>query len=703
MENINYFIDNLKNVEKLNKTNLDYINYKKKLEYYVQNNYYSQRDIINKLTRKSSCLPFLLNKFLSKKQLKVLIKRMNLHIYTHRTQYLDIEGLINYMLNIVSINELKNIFVYEFDNINPHFTIFSYIFSEGYEELNKFNSSNQLILKNIFLKIFDSNKCALIFLNSIEEKEYRLHDKISNYVLNKKDIFYKHLIMTLIEIFNCKYSYHIKSINSNKVGFVLFKKIFNLIELNYINIIDEIGFINGNVNDVFNVKKFRLDFIYNILNNFEYKNYVCNFLSMCMMWLTHISNFDRHLISSESEFVDRLTKTIYNFYNYNFDYQLINNQNLKYYEKIFQRKITKNKHMLLEHLYFVSSIVSNFSKNNIKYKYKYKFFDFYLSKVVKHIPSFVSFLYDKFNNEENYKNEILGIVTESCNLLNYTIFIHPNYRKIFNNFNSKNDKLIKKLVCILLENTNLCCENMKGTVNNNNLDILLVNYYHVHIVSLLFSINNFCIHYRDYIFSKELKELFITVFNNILTLLEKIENDKIFENIENIENINSTIELKYDDKQLINLLKQIILNSKIVDKLFYNESIVFLKKKLIDYNLIKVSELFYLNKIISKYYIINLNKLNNLDKDSTKEIPSELCDPITSILIEIPVMLPNNVIVDKSMIYRYLLTNKINPFDRQPLTITMLDEYNKIPEVQNKINDFSKMLEEYKVTINENF
>ena len=65
---------------------------------------------------------------------------MNLHIYTHRTQYLDIEGLINYMLNIVSINELKNIFVYEFDNINPHFTIFSYIFSEGYEELNKFNS-----------------------------------------------------------------------------------------------------------------------------------------------------------------------------------------------------------------------------------------------------------------------------------------------------------------------------------------------------------------------------------------------------------------------------------------------------------------------------------------------------------------------------------------------------------------------------------
>ena len=86
-------------------------------------------------------------------------------------------------------------------------------------------------------------------------------------------------------------------------------------------------------------------------------------------------------------------------------------------------------------------------------------------------------MYDKFNNEENYKNEILGIVTESCNLLNYTHLFIQITEKFLIILILKNEKLIKKLVCILLENTNFCCENLKGTTDNENIDILLVNYY----------------------------------------------------------------------------------------------------------------------------------------------------------------------------------------------------------------------------------
>ena len=63
-------------------------------------------------------------------------------------------------------------------------------------------------------------------------------------------------------------------------------------------------------------------------------------------------------------------------------------------------------------------------------------------------------------------------------------------------------------------------------------------------------------------------------------------------------------------------------------------------------------------------------------------------------------MIPDNIIVDRDMIYRYLLTNNENPFNRLELNMKILNEYNNRPNIINKIKDFKSKLNDYKVKIN---
>ena len=66
-----------------------------------------------------------------------------------------------------------------------------------------------------------------------------------------------------------------------------------------------------------------------------------------------------------------------------------------------------------------------------------------------------------------------------------------------------------------------------------------------------------------------------------------------------------------------------------------------------------------------------------------------------STLIEEPIMLPNDIIVDYGVISRHLLNNDTNPFNREHLTIDLLKEYNKKPEVIAKIDEFKIKLSEF--------
>jgi hypothetical protein len=56
------------------------------------------------------------------------------------------------------------------------------------------------------------------------------------------------------------------------------------------------------------------------------------------------------------------------------------------------------------------------------------------------------------------------------------------------------------------------------------------------------------------------------------------------------------------------------------------------------------------------------------------ELASDKLDPISLTLITTPIQLPNKIIVDKYSIYRHVLTNKENPFNREYLDADILDE-----------------------------
>ena len=65
-------------------------------------------------------------------------------------------------------------------------------------------------------------------------------------------------------------------------------------------------------------------------------------------------------------------------------------------------------------------------------------------------------------------------------------------------------------------------------------------------------------------------------------------------------------------------------------------------------------------------------------------------------LIEQPVMLPNNIIIDYGTISRHLLNNDTNPFNRDLLTLEILEEYNKKESIKTKIDEFKDKVNEFK-------
>ena len=83
---------------------------------------------------------------------------------------------------------------------------------------------------------------------------------------------------------------------------------------------------------------------------------------------------------------------------------------------------------------------------------------------------------------------------------------------------------------------------------------------------------------------------------------------------------------------------------------------------------------------------------NEIEKlEDEEDIPDEFLDPIMSVVIRDPIILPDtNTIMDLNVISTHLLSNKTNPFTRSPLTLEDLMEYNKKKEVVTKISEFKR-------------
>lgn len=94
-------------------------------------------------------------------------------------------------------------------------------------------------------------------------------------------------------------------------------------------------------------------------------------------------------------------------------------------------------------------------------------------------------------------------------------------------------------------------------------------------------------------------------------------------------------------------------------------------------------------------FIQIINKGREKEKiENEREIPEEFLDPIMGSLIEHAVMLPNtDMFIERDVILRHLLTSQDNPFNREPLTKTDLEEFNSRPEIKEKVAEFQRRLD----------
>jgi len=662
---INYFIKEFRHVEKLNKTNIKYINYAKEFRIYIySDNSNSSSDILNKLCSKSSCIPYILSNIFSneKKEIALILDRLN---YTLLNNYYPFEIIVNYLVNILSNDITKNQFMNTLKN-KDLFTdsIFKILLNKNYDRYSKFEVNNKIILENIFYKIFEKERHINIFINSLKLKKYDIY-RSDNTLLNKKDIFHKNLILVLIELFSKKYGFNIKKIDTEVNHYKIFKLIFNLIKYNYNDLLDESSVIINDLSIENNVSQTRIYNIKTIIHDQIFIDYNKNFLETSLLWLTKINKFNE-----ENE---QFLKIIYYYYTFNINHIIISKHIYILIANIFDNKITKNYHLIIDYYFLLNKLLN--SEENKKFSKHY----FYISKIICKIFKNFSLIYNKIKND-NYL--LFDFVLETCCILNVTLLNFNNYRRLFDENIEKNLFFFKKFCCVYLENIIYNIDNLKENIELQKS--YYVKYYYNSIRILFICLKNMTKYYKNIIFCNELQDLFSQVLEYFISNVKYIDCDKLntsINSISNISNINLNIEI--DIKNIYVCIKDIVININNID-LLSDIDFSDLKIRLLEENKISIAQLVFFNNI----------KKKELKKGIVYD--EYYCDPITSVLINNPIMLPDNIIVDKNMIYRYLLTNNENPFNRLELNMKILKEYNNRTDIKNKINEFSVKLKHYK-------
>ncbi|XP_067384083.1 ubiquitin conjugation factor E4 B isoform X3 [Channa argus] len=95
---------------------------------------------------------------------------------------------------------------------------------------------------------------------------------------------------------------------------------------------------------------------------------------------------------------------------------------------------------------------------------------------------------------------------------------------------------------------------------------------------------------------------------------------------------------------------------------------------------------------IEKFKLLSEKVEEIVAKNSQSEMdysdaPDEFKDPLMDTLMTDPVMLPSGKIMDRSIILRHLLNSPTDPFNRQPLTESMLES---VPELKERIHTWMR-------------
>jgi hypothetical protein len=200
-------------------------------------------------------------------------------------------------------------------------------------------------------------------------------------------------------------------------------------------------------------------------------------------------------------------------------------------------------------------------------------------------------------------------------------------------------------------------------------------------------------HMEKIFISKEIIEQFIPMSLDYIRQLLDIKMGRLSKLKYGFDNAKI---IKYFARTYLNISEHdIVVNNVIQDiRGYYENMFLDISKKLRDSNDLNEIEITHL-EMFNELLIIQKSKLER--KDEKNDIPDELLDPIMCSLIEEPVILPSSKnIMDKSVIVRHLLSDQMDPFNRDPLTIEKLEQYNETEEAKAKLEEFREKLNEFK-------
>ena len=596
----------------------------------------------------------------------ILYKILNNDIFDTET-YEDFENILNYYkfifnkLYVLDSNLLLNftycissIYNYRcktFSNLTLNDNILFILINIIYGKLN-INEDNYLIINCI------KNNIDLNNISYVDVKSYEIN------------LIYEILFLKLIHI---TFPYCVNEMDNNNSIIYDYESIIE--KINNTEILESFAIIQKYIisNNEKNIKKYKNFNI--VLNNKLNKNllvYIFNY------YIKLIHKLNNNLFNTNNELLNTIITNMIDFYIFYTEKYTYIYSNLEEKYKCFS--------------FFSNLFTSKMSNINLD---------------IKLVDLFSSIL---------IKENMLIMNKNSINFSEFAILLNKSFSfyTLLDTYEDYYKNSIKYRIIYIYNN--LFYKNIR--FENNLYNTLNVDKFNKFLISLIEDINvntnNFIIYYNLYLTNRDYSSLANTQY---IYLHESLRFYKFLLS-EQLENMNTDIieisihKLNKNFKELNKLCKT---KNNIYKIMLYMIDIYLLLDNTIYIQIIKNDSLFFnydtFINIANNLYNIHkhknitnfkemLNTINNCQltvKEELEDIPDEFLDPLYNTLIITPVILPSSGhCVDYDIIKKHLLYHNFDPFNREELTLDILDNYNNKEEIKKKNNDFKLKIEEWK-------